>query len=107
MHRVLDSQRNKQVEANLCALAIMTKAPRAGAVKTRLQPPLTAVEAAELNICFLRDIAEAIAVACSSDPAGSRKGIGADKAPLATKIARGIGVFTPAGSEKDYANILP
>jgi glycosyltransferase A (GT-A) superfamily protein (DUF2064 family) len=67
MHRVLDRQLAKQIPPGLCALAIMTKAPRAGAVKTRLQPPLTPAEAAELNICFLRDIAEAIAVACSSD----------------------------------------
>ena len=42
--------------ANLCALVIMTKAPRAGQVKTRLTPPLTREEAAALNICFLRDI---------------------------------------------------
>ena len=41
-------------------LAIMTKAPRAGEVKTRLTPPLTAEEAAALNICFLRDIASMI-----------------------------------------------
>jgi uncharacterized protein len=107
MHRVLDRQLAKQNPPGLCALAIMTKAPRAGAVKTRLQPPLTAAEAAELNICFLRDIAEAIAVACSSDPARPRKGIAVDRAPRPTKIARGIGVFTPVGSEKEYANILP
>src|SRR5438034_9498465 len=107
MHRVLDRQRGKQISAGFCALAIMTKAPRAGTVKTRLQPPLTPAEAAELNICFLRDIAEAIAAACSSDPGRGGKGIAADKAPLPTKIARGIGVFTPAGSEKEYANILP
>jgi len=41
MHRVLDRQRGKQISAGFCALAIMTKAPRAGTVKTRLQPPLT------------------------------------------------------------------
>src|SRR5438093_7715806 len=39
----------------LCALAVMTKAPQAGKVKTRLVPPLTPDEAAALNICFLRD----------------------------------------------------
>lgn len=107
MHRVLDRQLAKQNPPGLCALAIMTKAPRAGAVKTRLQPPLTAAEAAELNICFLRDTAEAIAVACSSDSGWSTNGIDADKGPLPTRIARGVGVFTPAGSEKDYVNILP
>jgi uncharacterized protein len=87
MHRVLDRQRGKQISASFCALAIMTKAPRAGTVKTRLQPPLTPAEAAELNICFLRDIAGAI----------SEVG----------EHAKGVGVFTPPGSEKEYEGILP
>jgi rSAM/selenodomain-associated transferase 1 len=86
MHRVLDRQRGNQIPVGLCALAIMTKAPRAGTVKTRLQPPLMPSEAAELNICFLRDIAAAI---------------------TAAEHAKGVGVFTPAGSEKAYADILP
>ena len=87
MHRVLDRQRGNQIPAGRCALAIMTKAPRAGAVKTRLQPPLTPSEAAELNICFLRDIAAAISE--TGEP------------------AKGVGVFTPARSEKEYEDILP
>src|SRR5438552_3035804 len=104
MHRVLDRERGNQIWAGLCALAIMTKAPRAGAVKTRLQPPLTPEEAAELNICFLRDIANAIS-RCSG---GLRPPtLGADRAPLQSKCAKGVGVFTPMGSEKEYANILP
>src|SRR5438477_8557542 len=101
--RVLNSSRDEQI-AGFCALAIMTKAPRAGAVKTRLQPPLTPEEAAELNICFLRDIAEAIS-RCSG---GLRPPtLGAHRAPLLSKWAKGVGVFTPMGSEKEYANILP
>jgi uncharacterized protein len=98
MHRVLDPKRGNQISAGLCALAIMTKAPRAGAVKTRLQPPLTPEEAADLNICFLRDIADAISRAtcrCASGP------------PEQDTIARGVGVFTPEDSEKEYASILP
>jgi rSAM/selenodomain-associated transferase 1 len=71
----------------LCALAIMTKAPRAGQVKTRLTPPLTAEEAATLNICFLRDISAAIA------------SVGGD--------TRGIGCFTPVGVEETYRDIFP
>jgi glycosyltransferase A (GT-A) superfamily protein (DUF2064 family) len=39
-------------------LAIMAKAPRAGAVKTRLCPPLRPPEAAELARCFLLDAVE-------------------------------------------------
>ncbi len=37
------------------AFTIMAKAPRAGEVKTRLCPPLSAEEAAELSRCFLVD----------------------------------------------------
>jgi rSAM/selenodomain-associated transferase 1 len=37
------------------AVAIMAKAPRAGEVKTRLCPPLSQTEAAELYRCFLLD----------------------------------------------------
>src|SRR5216110_896476 len=100
MHRVLDRQQGNQISAGLCALAIMTKAPRAGAVKTRLQPPLTPEEAADLNICFLRDIADAISRATCSVCGGLR--------PLEQDtIARGVGVFTPEGSEKEYTDILP
>jgi uncharacterized protein len=87
MHRVLDRQGGKQIPAGRCALAIMTKAPRAGTVKTRLQPPLTPAEAAELNICFLRDIAALISEA--------------------GEHSQGVGVFTPACSEKEYEGILP
>src|SRR5256714_14428116 len=87
MHRVLDRQRGNQVSTGQCALAIMTKVPRAGAVKTRLQPPRTPREAAELNICFLRDIGAAISEA--------------------GEHSKGVGVFTPARSEKEYADILP
>ncbi len=46
-----------------CAIAVMAKAPRAGKVKTRLVPPLTAEEARALSGCFLRDVTANIAVA--------------------------------------------
>ena len=87
MHLVLDPRRDHSFAPKLCALAIMTKAPRAGTVKTRLQPPLTAEEAAQINVCFLRDIAAAI-VSTGGE-------------------SKGVGVFTPVGCEKDYMNILP
>jgi rSAM/selenodomain-associated transferase 1 len=45
---------NKAHEAR-SAVAIMAKAPRAGEVKTRLCPPLSHTEAAELYRCFLLD----------------------------------------------------
>jgi rSAM/selenodomain-associated transferase 1 len=87
-HQVLDpSQRS--IAGNLCALAIMTKAPRAGQVKTRLVPPLTSEEAAELNAAFLRDLSMSILRACEMSPAGA------------------VAVYTPPGSEAVYENILP
>jgi rSAM/selenodomain-associated transferase 1 len=88
-YRVLDPSRPDQVPKGLCALAVMTKAPRAGQVKTRLTPPLTAEEAAALNSCFLRDTTTAIKNA-------TRNG-----------AARGIAVYTPVGDESAYAGILP
>jgi rSAM/selenodomain-associated transferase 1 len=88
-HHVLDPETAERFPAGLCALAVMTKAPRAGRVKTRLTPPLSPEEAASLNICFLRDTAAAIARTAR------------------TGMARGIGVYTPAGSESAYAGILP
>ncbi|HJY54652.1 MAG TPA: hypothetical protein VKD89_11560, partial [Candidatus Udaeobacter sp.] len=57
---VLDPNLPKRRARGVCALAVMTKAPQAGRVKTRLVPPLTPEEAAELNKCFLRDRASAI-----------------------------------------------
>jgi len=88
-HRVLDPAGGKQVTAGFCALAVMTKAPRAGKVKTRLTPPLRPEEAAALNTCFLQDIAGTLAKS-------SREG-----------LSRGVAVYTPVGAEDAYAEILP
>ena len=49
--------------AEYCAIAVMAKAPRIGAAKTRLVPPLSGEEAAGLSACFIRDAAENIAAA--------------------------------------------
>ncbi len=43
-----------------CAIAVMAKASSPGRTKTRLTPPLTPQEAAELNTTFLKDIADNI-----------------------------------------------
>jgi rSAM/selenodomain-associated transferase 1 len=43
------------------AFFLMAKAPRVGSVKTRLVPPLTPEEAAELSRCFIRDMTANIA----------------------------------------------
>src|SRR5262245_19098110 len=60
LFRVLNPYLSGQVARGSCALAVMTKAPLAGQVKTRLVPPLTADDAAKLNKCFLLDTATAI-----------------------------------------------
>ena len=87
--RVLNPLSPPPLPRGLCALAVMTKAPRAGKVKTRLSPPLTPDEAAALNICFLRDTTAAISRTAN---AGG---------------ARGIAIYTPIGCEEAYDGILP
>jgi hypothetical protein len=50
------------------AVAIMAKAPRPGAVKTRLCPPLTAAQSAALARCFLRDTIDSVRRLCRAQP---------------------------------------
>ena len=87
--RVLDPRKRYNLPRGLCAFAVMTKVPRAGRVKTRLTPLLTAQEAASLNICFLRDTTAAIASVARE------------------AAARGIAVYTPVGAESEYDAIVP
>jgi hypothetical protein len=78
-----------ETRRDLCALAIMAKAPRPGKVKTRLSPPLTLEESAALNISFLQDTAENI----SSVAADGR--------------AAGLVSYTPIGDESAFDGLLP
>src|SRR3954463_10864876 len=87
--RILDPNLPDRGARGACALAVMTKAPQAGRVKTRLIPPLTPEEAAALNTCFLRDTAAAISEAVNGGK------------------AQGVGVYTPVGAESAYSEILP
>ncbi|MEP7013994.1 MAG: TIGR04282 family arsenosugar biosynthesis glycosyltransferase [Verrucomicrobiota bacterium] len=89
LHTILDPASLNQVPPGTCALGIMTKAPRAGEVKTRLVPPLSSNEAAEINACFLRDLSMSILQACNHAQ------------------AQGVGIYTPVGAEKSYESILP
>ena len=73
----------------LCAVAIMAKASIVGTVKTRLVPPLTYQEAAELNTCCLADIAANIVAA-------------AERAPI-----HGFAAYHPSGSEEFFETLLP
>jgi rSAM/selenodomain-associated transferase 1 len=109
--RLLDPDVPDPAARGLCALAVMTKAPQAGRVKTRLVPPLTLEEAADLNKCFLRDTAAAVSIACSRRPAGDaskmqRKLSNASHSEAAT-AASGIAVYTPLGAESAYDGLLP
>jgi uncharacterized protein len=88
-HQVLNPVMPSQLPSKLCALGIMTKTPQAGKVKTRLTPPLTPEEAAELNLCFLRDLGRSIQLASMQS------------------AALGVGVYTPVGFESAYENVLP
>jgi uncharacterized protein len=48
-----------------CAIAVMAKASIAGRTKTRLTPPLTHEQAADLNTAFLRDVADNLLAAAA------------------------------------------
>jgi uncharacterized protein len=88
-YRILNpSSPSDQGGRGLCALAVMIKAPQAGAVKTRLVPPLTYAEAAALSICFLRDTASNIAGVAA---------IGASDS---------VAVYTPVGAEAAFDGLL-
>jgi rSAM/selenodomain-associated transferase 1 len=76
-----------------CGIAFMAKASAPGRAKTRLVPPLTFDEAADLNTAFLQDVAENILLASRrvSRPAA---------------IA-GYAAYGPPGSENFFHAILP
>lgn len=88
-YSILDAAVRDDTRAGVCALAIMAKAPRAGKVKTRLAPPLTLMQSAALNVCFLRDTAANIAeVAVDGNAAG-------------------IICYTPLGDEGAFDGLFP
>src|SRR6266404_9238313 len=72
----------------LCALALMVKVPFAGAVKTRLTPPLSPEEAATLSTCFLRDMATTLL------------GMNGDG-------TQGVVLYTPANAERFLHDLVP
>ena len=76
-----------------CGIAFMAKASAPGRAKTRLVPPLTFDEAADLNTAFLQDVAENLLLASRHT---SRQ------AAIASYAA-----FGPPGSEGFFRAILP
>ena len=95
---VLDPRQESRegVVPGACALAMMIKAPRPGASKTRLSPPLTPEEAARLSGCFLRDTTSNI------DHVVQAHAPGGGGAPAA-----GVAVYTPVGMEGAFDGLLP
>ncbi len=83
---ILDPSHRYPEFAGLCALAVMSKAPRAGKVKTRLSPPLTLTQTAALNICFLEDTTANLASVAGG---------------------QGLVCYTPAGDEAAFDHHLP
>jgi rSAM/selenodomain-associated transferase 1 len=79
----------RQARAGICALAVMAKAPRPGAVKTRLSPPLTSAQAAALNVCFLRDTTQNLDAVANQHKAA------------------GLISYTPVGEEHLFDGLLP
>jgi rSAM/selenodomain-associated transferase 1 len=77
------------VSEELCAVAVMAKASVAGTVKTRLVPPLTYAEAAELNTCCLTDVAANVMAAAAQAP------------------IQGFVAYHPLGSEPFFHDLLP
>jgi rSAM/selenodomain-associated transferase 1 len=88
-YAILDSNSAVSQRNTVTALAVMAKAPRAGKVKTRLSPPLTMEQCAEINICFLQDTTRNIAQVASSSP------------------STGMVCYTPAGDEGAFDGLLP
>ena len=72
-----------------CGFVVMAKAPGAGAVKTRLVPPLNAEQAAALNRCFIQDITGNIAAIRA-------------ESPVHCFVA-----YTPVGEESAFDGLLP
>jgi uncharacterized protein len=86
---LLDPHSPHKAPRGACALAVMAKAPRVGAVKTRLVPPLYPEEAAALNVCFLRDVTAKIGQLSDGG------------------TIHGFAAYTPRGEESAFDGKLP
>ncbi len=78
-----------QARQEICAIAVMAKAPLPGRAKTRLVPPLLPAAAAALSAAFLRD-------------AGANLTLAATAAPI-----RGGFAYAPAGGGEALRPLLP
>ncbi len=78
-----------------CGIAFMAKASAPGRAKTRLVPPLTFDEAADLNTAFLQDVAENLVAAGDQIRAAQSAAI------------VGYAAYGPPGSTDFFRRILP
>src|SRR5436305_11439184 len=88
-YAILNVGEAEQARATLCALAVMSKAPRPGKVKTRLAPTLGFDGAATLNTCFLQDTTRNISEVAAHGGAA------------------GLVCYTPVGDEAAFEGLLP
>jgi rSAM/selenodomain-associated transferase 1 len=86
---MLDVREQVSERAEVCALAVMAKAPRVGKVKTRLAPALGFEGSAAINVCFLRDTTQNIAEVSAGGGAA------------------GVICYTPIGDEEAFDGLLP
>lgn len=86
---MLDVREQMSERAEVCALAVMAKAPRVGKVKTRLAPALGFEGSAAINVCFLRDTTQNIAEVSAGGGAA------------------GVICYTPIGDEEAFDGLLP
>jgi rSAM/selenodomain-associated transferase 1 len=89
MNRLIGSAMRLDVRSASCAFVLMAKAPRAGTVKTRLAPLLSAEEATRLSRSFIQDMSANIAEL------------------IATRPEMGVVAFTPDGDHEAFDGLLP
>lgn len=89
LEKLTSGHRNPAVMGK-CGMGVMTKTPRSGFSKTRLSPPLSSEEAANISRCFLKDTSAAIEALGQEDP-----------------FVMGVAVYTPVGSETVLSDLLP
>ncbi|MPZ40451.1 MAG: DUF2064 domain-containing protein [Rhizobiales bacterium] len=82
-----------------CGIAVMAKASVPGRTKTRLTPPLTAIEAAAFNTAFLKDVSANLLAAklLAANPLAA-----SDRASI-----HGYMAYGPPGSQQFFTDNLP
>jgi uncharacterized protein len=87
---ILTSGRRNPAVTDKCAIGVMIKTPRNGFSKTRLSPPFSLEEAADISRCFLKDTSATIEALSHED-----------------SFVVGVAIYTPVGSEGDLGELLP